>query len=87
MVDAFKASMVKEFEMTDNDLMNYFLRIKVKQSAKGIFISQKGYAKNILDKFNMKNCTPLNTQMEYGTKLSKFDDGVDVDLTYYASLI
>ena len=35
----------------------------------------------------MKNCMPVNTPMECGTKLSKFDDGADVDSTYYRSLI
>lgn len=79
--------MVKEFELTNNALMNYFLGIKVKQSVKGIFISQKGYAKNTFEKFNTKNYTLVNIPMECRTKLSKFDDGVDVDSTYYRSLI
>ena len=30
MIDTFKVSMAKEFEMTNNDLMNYFLCIEVK---------------------------------------------------------
>jgi len=41
---------MKEFEMTYNDLINYYFGIKVKQSASGILISQKGYAESILEK-------------------------------------
>lgn len=38
MIQDFKQSMVKEFEMTDLGLMVYFLGLKVKQYNDGIFI-------------------------------------------------
>jgi len=31
---------------------------------KGIFISQSGYAKDILEKFKMKICNPVSTPVE-----------------------
>lgn len=49
MIDA-KASMVKEFDMIDNGLMNYIIGIEVKQNANEIFISRKGFIENILQK-------------------------------------
>jgi len=46
MIQDFKQSMMKEFEMIDLGLMTYFLGIKVKLCSNGIFISQIKYAAN-----------------------------------------
>jgi hypothetical protein len=40
MIQDFKQSMVKEFEMTNLGLMAYFLGLEVKYCSDGIFISQ-----------------------------------------------
>ncbi|KAK2977170.1 hypothetical protein RJ640_000421 [Escallonia rubra] len=53
MFKEFKNAMAQEFEMTDIGLMSYYLGIEVKQRDNGIFISQEGYAKEILKKFKM----------------------------------
>lgn len=62
MFDAFKHSMMTEFEMTDLGLMHYFLGIEVVQSATGIFVSQKKYVQEILEKFQMKDCNLVAAQ-------------------------
>ncbi|XP_038896516.1 uncharacterized mitochondrial protein AtMg00810-like [Benincasa hispida] len=62
--------MAKEFEMTDIGLMSYYLGIKVKQGEDGIFISQEGYAKEVLKKFNMNDANPVGTPMECGVKIN-----------------
>ncbi|KAK3003876.1 hypothetical protein RJ639_019216 [Escallonia herrerae] len=59
MFDDFKKEMTKEFEMTDIGLMSYYLGIEVKQRDNGTFISQEAYAKEVLKRFNMKNCNPI----------------------------
>ncbi|KAK3002668.1 hypothetical protein RJ639_019974 [Escallonia herrerae] len=41
--DDFKKEMAKEFEMTDIDLMSYYIGIELKQRYDGIFISQEAY--------------------------------------------
>jgi hypothetical protein len=41
MIIEFKEDMMKTFEMTDLDQMNYFLGIEVSQQKEGIFICQK----------------------------------------------
>ena len=51
MMVKFKEDKIKTFEMIDLGLMHYFLGIEVVQSAAGIFITQKKYALEILDKF------------------------------------
>lgn len=42
--------MAKEFEMTDIDLMSYYLGIEIKQNNERIFMPQENYAKEILKK-------------------------------------
>ena len=44
MIQEFKNSMIRKFEMTDIGLMSYYLGIEVKQEEKTIFISQEAYA-------------------------------------------
>ncbi|XP_070050047.1 uncharacterized mitochondrial protein AtMg00810-like [Nicotiana tomentosiformis] len=73
--------------MTDVGLMSYYLGLEVKQIEDGIFISQESYTKEILKKFNMLDCNPVNTPMESGTKLSKFNEGEKVDPTFFKSLV
>ena len=76
-----------EFEMTDIGIMSYYLGLEVKQMEEDIFISQESYKKEILRKFNMFDCNPVNTLMESGTILSKIDDGEKVDSTLFKSLV
>ncbi|KAF3646498.1 putative non-functional NADPH-dependent codeinone reductase 2-like [Capsicum annuum] len=61
-----------EFEMTDIGCMSYYLGLEVKQMEEGIFISQERYTKEILKKFNMFNCNPVDTSIESRAKLSSF---------------
>lgn len=79
--------MLLEFEMTDIGLMSYYLGLKIKQMKDAIFISQEGYARKILEKFKMLNCSLVNTLIECGVKLSKFDNGKKVDPTLFKSLV
>ena len=50
-VREFKMQMKEVFEMNDLGEMSYFLGMKIKQTSKGIFISQRKYAGEILKKF------------------------------------
>ncbi|XP_022853192.1 uncharacterized protein LOC111374707 [Olea europaea var. sylvestris] len=87
MVAEFKQEMMQVFEMTDSELMTYFLGMEVKQSQNEVFICQKKYVKEILKKFQIEECKASNTPMGQKEKLSK-DDGADkVDESYYRSLI
>ena len=61
MLTEFRETMFNVFEMTDNGLMSYFLGFEVKKQQDGIFISQKKYMKEILEKFKISNCNPVNT--------------------------
>ena len=87
MLAEFKEAMFNEFAMTDNGLMSYFLGIEVKQQQDGIFISQKKYMKEILEKFKMSKCNPVNTLIATGMKLSREEKGDFVDSTLFKSLV
>ncbi|KAK2973762.1 hypothetical protein RJ640_002266 [Escallonia rubra] len=63
MFDEFKDAMAREFEMTDMGLMSYYLGLEVKQMKDGIFMSQEGYAKEVLKKFKMLDSNPVKTPM------------------------
>lgn len=87
MFGSFKKSMMAEFEMSDLGMMHYFLGIEVVQSSTGIFISQKKYVREILERFQKKDCNPVNTPSEYGMKLNKDNGGKKVDDTIYKQIV
>ncbi len=60
----FKKTMACEFDMIDTGLMFYFLIMEVNQSKEGTFITQKGYAKEILNKFKINDCNLVRTPVE-----------------------
>ncbi|GJW95513.1 ribonuclease H-like domain-containing protein [Tanacetum coccineum] len=47
------------FSMTDVGSLNYFLGISVTRDYSGMFLSQKKYAVEILERAHMANCNPL----------------------------
>ena len=83
----FKKSMMDEFEMSDLGKMHYFLGFEVVQSDDGIFVSQKKYVREILNRFKMKNCTSADTPVEFGLKLNKAGRGAKVDNTLYRQIV
>ncbi|XP_058727170.1 uncharacterized mitochondrial protein AtMg00810-like [Vicia villosa] len=87
MFGCFKKSMMAEFEMFDLGVMHYFLGIEVVQSSTRIFISQKKYVRDIMNKFQMKDCNPVNTPSEFGMKLNKDDGRKKVDDTIYNQIV
>ncbi|CAJ2656651.1 unnamed protein product [Trifolium pratense] len=82
-----KQSMMKEFEMTDLGMMKYFLGIEVVQSAAGIFICQKKYAQEVLERFKMDDCNPVQIPIVPGTKLTRDVEGTKIDNTYYKQMV
>lgn len=87
MFDEFKNSMMIEFDKSNLGLMHYFLGIEVNQSHTGIFISQKMYVQEVLDRFHMKDCNPVGTPTLFDLKLVKNLDGRKVDPTLYKEIV
>jgi len=87
MFEKFKESMMIEFEMTDLRMMHYYLGLEVVQSTTCIFISQKKYVQEILERFQMNNCNSVGTPTEVGVKLFKDPEGKRVDSTNYKQIV
>jgi len=86
-IDMFKSTMKKKFEMTNLELMNYFLGIEVTQNDKGIFICQSKYARDVLKRFRMINCSPVSTPMVVSTQLSRDQNEMDFDSIIFRKLV
>ena len=87
MIEEFKHSMKKEFDMTDLGKMRYFLGIEVLQTSFGIHISQAQYALEVLRRFDMENCNSVCNPIVPGSKLDLDDGGELVDETFYKQII
>ena len=71
--------------MTDMGPLHHFLGISVTRSASGLFLSQRQYSQDILERAGMSECKPCNTPVDVHSKLSA--DGPPVaDSTQYHSL-
>nr|GEV73082.1 retrovirus-related Pol polyprotein from transposon TNT 1-94 [Tanacetum cinerariifolium] len=78
-------SLHQKFAMTDLGQLNYFLSIFVTRDSFGLFLSQKKYAVEILEKAYMVNCNPSRTLVDTESKLGVDGDPVS-DMTLYWSL-
>ncbi|GJX88620.1 ribonuclease H-like domain-containing protein [Tanacetum coccineum] len=79
------SSLHKEFDMTDLGALNYFLGISVTRDSTGMFLSQKKYAMELLDRAHMASCNPTRTPVDTESKLGADGDPVS-DPTLYRSL-
>jgi hypothetical protein len=61
LLEEFKSIMINEFEMIDLGLMSYFLGMEVKQCDEGIYMSQRKYASDLLERLGMHDCNPMKT--------------------------
>ncbi|GJR40369.1 hypothetical protein Tco_1198343 [Tanacetum coccineum] len=75
-----------EFDMTDLGALNYFLGISAVRHSTGLFLSQRRYASQLLERAHMANYNPSRTPVDTESKLGP--DGVPVqDPTLYRVLV
>ncbi|GJX84371.1 retrovirus-related pol polyprotein from transposon TNT 1-94 [Tanacetum coccineum] len=67
--------------------LTFFLRLQVNQKKDGIFISQDKYVDEILKKFGFTEVKTVSTPMETQKPLHKDEDGKEVDVHMYRSII
>ncbi|GKE32013.1 ribonuclease H-like domain-containing protein [Tanacetum coccineum] len=78
-------SLHHEFDMTDLEALNYYFGISVVRRSIGLFLSQRKYALQLLERAHMVNCNLSRTPVDTESKLDP--DGVSVqDPTLYRSL-
>ncbi|GJV20895.1 putative ribonuclease H-like domain-containing protein [Tanacetum coccineum] len=87
MVKDFEDLMQKEFKMSSMGELTFFLGLQVKQTSAGIFLSQDKYVKDILNKFDFRTIKPASTPIEAHKSLGKDEEGEDVDVHLYRSMI
>ncbi|GJX57840.1 putative ribonuclease H-like domain-containing protein [Tanacetum coccineum] len=75
------------FQMSSMGELTFFLGLQVKQQPEGIFISQDKYVADILKKFDFCSIKTATTPIESNKPLVKDEDGVDVDVHIYRSMI
>ena len=68
-------------------LMHYFLGLEVWQSLERIFLNQGKYMVEILKRFDMLECKPMNTPMEAKLKLLVDTSSDLIDDTLYRQII
>jgi uncharacterized protein YueI len=81
----FSEEMKKEFEMSLIGELAYFLGFQVKQSSKGIYVSQPKFAKDLVKRFRMDSKSHTHTPISI--KLSTDMAGNSIDQTMYQSII
>ncbi|GKA62451.1 putative ribonuclease H-like domain-containing protein [Tanacetum coccineum] len=87
MCTEFEEVMHKRFQMSSIGELTFFLGLQVKQQPDGIFISQDKYVADILKKFDFCSIKTATTPIESNKPLVKDEDGVEVDVHEYRSMI
>ena len=86
-IASIKKDLKKIFEMTDMGHLHYYLGIEFTQHPKYIFLSQKKYVGEILDKFCMTECNPISSPMEQKMKLTSSEGKEFEHATKYQQLV
>ncbi|GJT21995.1 putative ribonuclease H-like domain-containing protein [Tanacetum coccineum] len=84
---AFEKLMHEKFQMSSMRELTFFLGLQVKQKKDGIFISQDKYVEEILKKFGFTEVKTASTPLETQKPLLKDEDGEEVDVHMYRSMI
>ncbi|GKA10567.1 putative ribonuclease H-like domain-containing protein [Tanacetum coccineum] len=87
MCTEFEDCLHKRFQMSSMGELTFFLGLQVKQRPEGIFISQDKYVADILKKSDFLSIRTATTPIESNKPLVKDEDGVDVDVHVYRSMI
>ncbi|GJV06035.1 retrovirus-related pol polyprotein from transposon TNT 1-94 [Tanacetum coccineum] len=85
--DIFSNEMSSKFQMPMMGQMYFFLGLQVSQNPGGIFINQSKFTLEILKKFGMDSCDPVDTPMEDRLKLDEDPLWIPVDQTRFRSMV
>ena len=83
LIHSCKEDLAREFEMKDMGLLHYFLGLEIWKQDGELFFSQGKYAKEILGKFHMESCKPMDTPLLGNWRKEDATSGEVVDATTY----
>eukprot|EP00253_Pinus_taeda_P013847 PITA_13847 len=79
--------LAREFEMKDMGLMHYFLGMEVWQKDGEVFVSQGKYTNEIIRRFHMVKCKPIQTPLAGNWRKEDATSGKVVVATVYRKLV
>ncbi|GJY67889.1 retrovirus-related pol polyprotein from transposon TNT 1-94 [Tanacetum coccineum] len=85
--DIFSNEISSKFQMSRMGQMSFFLGLQVSQNPGGFFINQSKFALEILKKFRMDSCDPIDTPMVDRLKLDEDPLGIPVNQTRFRSMV
>ncbi len=86
-IASIRKKLRKGFEMKYLGYIHYYLGTGVTQHLKFIFLSQKKYIEDLLNKFGMAECNPFITPMEHKLKLTYIEGKEFEDAKKYTQLV
>eukprot|EP00253_Pinus_taeda_P005668 PITA_05668 len=87
LIRSCKEDLVREFEMKDMGLMHYFVGLEVWKDDGEVFVSQGKYENQILQRFQMESCKPMETPLVTSWRKEDVTSGEEVDATIYRQLV
>lgn len=72
--------------MSDGSVTLY-LKAELLQVSSGVFITQRGYCKQVLETFDLLNSNPISTPMEERPRLISNMQDDSIDPTLYRSMV
>ena len=71
--------MASEFDMSMMGELSFFLGLQIKQTLRGIFVSQEKYTKELVKKLHVDQAKPMATLMHPTTKVDKDENKKNID--------
>eukprot|EP00253_Pinus_taeda_P005585 PITA_05585 len=87
LIRSCKEDLAREFEMKDMGLIHYFLGLEVWKGDGELFVSQGKYANEILQRFRMGSCKPMESPLTTNWKKEDATSGEEVDAIVYRLLV
>jgi hypothetical protein len=94
-VNKLKVLLRREFDMKDLSVAKKILGMEIRRdkNAKGLWLSQVGYVKNVMERFSMENAKPVSTPLANHLRLSisqcpkTVEKTEDISKVLYASAV
>eukprot|EP00253_Pinus_taeda_P031847 PITA_31847 len=87
LIESYKEDLAKEFNVKEMGLMHYFLGLEVWQGDVYLFVEQGKYTYEILHRFHMQDCNPMDTHLATNWRKDYASIGEVVDSIIYRQLV